>query len=267
MKGKGTIPRHKKDRMDKMGLVKNVIRKTDLVVQVLDARDPYGTRCKYLEDYAKSLGKKMLFVINKSDLVDRQLLEQHKRSLSGRAPTHYLSAKEKKGISHLKKIILEKAPHLPAKVSIIGYPNVGKSLLSNALKGRTAAKVAPVPGFTKSQQWVRVSEEILLYDTPGVIPFSEKESTLAIKGAIEADSLKNPIDAASEIILKILAEKPVILAEVYGIQPEQEPEKIIEQIAIARGRLLKGGAPNMEEAAKLIVRDWYKGKLRVQQNL
>lgn len=253
----------KQQRMDKAGRVKNVIRKTDLVIQVLDARDPVGTRSKYLETYAKGLGKKLLFVINKSDLVERELLESYKQSLSGSAPTHYVSAKEKKGISHLKKVIREKAPRLPVKVSIIGYPNVGKSQLSNALKGKTAAGVAPVPGYTKAQQWVRVSKDILLYDTPGVIPLSEKEGSLALKGAIEADSLRDPVRAAAEIIKKILSEKPAALKEVYGVEPAGEPEKVIEAIALKRGRLLSGGEPNLEEAAKIIVRDWYKGKLKV----
>lgn len=48
-----------------------VIDSSDVVIQVLDARDPLGTRCKGVEDYMKKecAHKHLVFVLNKCDLV------------------------------------------------------------------------------------------------------------------------------------------------------------------------------------------------------
>ena len=244
--------------------VKRIIEKSAVVLEVLDARNVSGTKSLFIEKYAKENGKVLIFVINKSDLVEKSKLEEEKRALSGLAPACYVSAKNRTGMIRLKRSIGKHAKKLPAKVSIVGYPNVGKSQLANALKGKRAAKVAPVPGLTRSVQWVRVSKDILLLDSPGIIPLKENEKSLALKGAIDADALKNPLNAATCILDVLRRDNKESILETYALEPsalELDNEGIIEIIAKKRGKLLKGGEPDIETAAKYIIRDWYKGKL------
>ncbi len=48
---------------------KKVVEASDVILQVLDARDPDGCRSDYFEKEAQKLGKKLIQVINKVDLV------------------------------------------------------------------------------------------------------------------------------------------------------------------------------------------------------
>lgn len=229
-----------------------IVRESDLVIEVLDARDPEGTRNEELERMVARLGKKLGIVINKTDL-----------ARNNRTPgVCMISSKYRKSRRILMAFIREKLAKTPSKVAIVGYPNVGKSTIINMLTGRKSASVAPIPGHTKGVQWLRLDEEILLLDSPGIVPRNERdEASMAKKGAIEADQLKNPEYAARAIIEDILIKKPAIIAKVYDIKVSNDAQEIIDSIAIRRGRLRKGGAPDTLSAAKLIVRDHYKGRI------
>ncbi len=256
--------RIRKARVSWIRKVKRIMEKSKVVLEVLDARNVSGTRSLFVEKYAKENGKVLIFVINKSDLVEQRKLEEEKRALKGLAPTCYVSARNRTGIIRLKRTIGQHAKKLPTKVSIVGYPNVGKSQLANALKGKRSAKVAPVPGLTRSVQWLRVSNDILLLDSPGIIPLMENEKSLALKAAIDADMLKNPLNAATCILDVLRRDNKESILETYSLEPsalELDNEEIIEMIAKKRGKLLKGGELDIETAAKYIIRDWYKGKL------
>jgi nuclear GTP-binding protein len=54
-----------------------VIDCADVLIQVLDARDPMGTRTKYIERYLKKEKphKQLIFVLNKCDLVPTWVCE------------------------------------------------------------------------------------------------------------------------------------------------------------------------------------------------
>ncbi len=229
-----------------------IVRESDLVIEVLDARDPEGTRNEELERLVARLGKTLGVVINKTDL-----------ARSDRTPgACMISSKYRNSRKILTDFIHEKLKKTPSKVAVVGYPNVGKSTIINMLIGRKSAPVAPIPGHTRGVQWLRLDEGIMLLDSPGIVPRSERdEASMAKKGAIEADQLKNPEYAALTIIEDILARKPAILAKAYGIKVSNDAQEILESVAIRRGRLLRGGAPDTLSAAKLIVRDHYKGRI------
>ncbi|MHA1721643.1 MAG: GTPase [Candidatus Baldrarchaeia archaeon] len=238
-----------------------VISEADIVLEILDSRDPESFRNKKIEEIATKQGKKLILVINKSDLVPKDTLEKWKRKLSKEYPTVYISSKDRLGTRILRKTILKHASRIPVKVALIGYPNVGKSSIINVLKGKHSAGTSPIPGFTKHSQLFRITPKIFILDTPGVYP-AEDEVSLMLKSALEVEKIKDPINCALELIKFVKEKDPEQLIKAYGIESNDDLE-FLEKLAIKRGRLLKGGEPDVEEMARIILRDWQRGKIIV----
>ena len=106
--------------------IRRVIEEADIVLEVLDARDPYLTRNKKLERLVMEKGKRLILVINKADLVPKEVLEKWKRIFSREFPTIFISARDRLGTRYLWRAIKMYAPKFPVKVAVVGYPNVGK---------------------------------------------------------------------------------------------------------------------------------------------
>ncbi|MBR9677308.1 GTPase [Candidatus Woesearchaeota archaeon] len=230
-------------------VVNNVIRDADIILEVLDARMISETRNIELEDKIRSENKKILYVITKSDLVDKKSVERAKKELN---PAVFISAKEHHGTTILRHTILKMTSERPVRVGVVGYPNTGKSSLINALKGSGAAPVSSKAGFTKGKQFVRTSN-ILLIDTPGVIPYKEgDQEKLALIGSVNPEKIKDP----DIIAAKILA----MFDDVYGVKVDDE-YLALEEIAIKKGKLKKGGEPDVDALSRMIIRDWQQGKL------
>ncbi len=240
--------------------VKRVIREADVVLEVVDARDPLGTRSREVEALVKKEGKPLVIVINKADIVPKEVLEEWKRVLRREFPTIFVSARERLGTRKLWLAIKKAAGKRPVKVAVVGYPNVGKSTIINVLRGRHSAGTSPVPGYTKHAQLVRAATWLRVIDTPGVVPTEGSEEELVIKCALSPESLEDPIPAALGLIETALERDPEIFARTYGVE-SREPAKILEELAERRKLYLKGGRLNVEEAARILIRDWQKAKL------
>ena len=122
--------------------VRNILEMSDLVLEVIDARDPMETRNRKLEDLLGKLGKPLVIVINKADLIPLEVLKEWKEYLEREYPTVFISAKNRLGTRKLIVSIKKYAPRLPVRVSVVGYPNVGKSTIINYLKGRHVAETS-----------------------------------------------------------------------------------------------------------------------------
>jgi len=242
--------------------VRRILDDCDMVLEVLDAREPIETRNLRVENLAKKLGKIIVIVINKADLIPFSILEKWKKYFEREYPTVFISAKYRLGTRKLMIYIKKYAPKLPVRVAVVGYPNVGKSTIINYLKGRHVAETSSIPGWTKGEQLVRAKTWLYVVDTPGVIPVEEvrDEALLVIKGAIDPSKLTDPILPAMKLIERIIKYNPDAFKERYDID-EKDPYKIIELVGKKRGILLKGGKVNIEEAARTIIRDWIEGKL------
>lgn len=240
--------------------VKRVIREADVVLEVVDARDPYGTRSKELEKIAEAAGKPIIIVINKADLVSKEVMDEWKRVLNREYETIYISARGRLGTRKLWIAIKKVAPKKTVKVAVVGYPNVGKSTIINLLRGRHSAGTSPIPGYTKHVQLVRAATWLRVIDTPGVIPLRDSEEELVFKGALSPESLEDPLPVALKLIKQGLLKDSEVFKKTYGIEGDQ-PLTVIENLARRRGLYLKGGRLNIEEAARIIIRDWQQGKL------
>jgi ribosome biogenesis GTPase A len=246
---------------DAWSIVKRVVKEADVVLEVVDARDPMATRSRELEKMAAEEGKKLVIVINKADLVPREVLEEWKRVLSREYPTIYVGARERLGTRFLWRIIKRVTGKRPVVVAVVGLPNVGKSTILNVLKGRHSVSTSPVPGWTKHATLARAATWLKVIDTPGVVPRGEEEE-LAVRGALRPESLEDPVPAALKLIEVLRRKEPDFLKKYYGVD-EGDPLRALEELARRRNLLKKGGEPNVEEAARVLLRDWQSGELAV----
>jgi ribosome biogenesis GTPase A len=236
-------------------LVESVIERSDIILEVLDARLPDETRNSLLEEKVKKKGKKILFVMNKCDLADKDRLEETRKRIK---PSIFISSRDHLGTTMLRNKIISMSKSDKITVGVCGYPNTGKSSLINALSGRGKTRTSPESGFTKAIQLASAGR-IMLIDTPGVIPHDDKdEALLALIGARDASRLRDPEGAA----LMLIELKKRGIAEKHSIE-EKEGYLMLDDYALKTGRLLKGGEPDTQAAARTLIREWQTGKLRV----
>src|SRR3972149_5914277 len=142
-------------------MVNKVIAEADVLLLVLDARMVEETRNDEIESKVKEAGKPLIYVLNKCDLVDKHVMEQYKRKLPNSV---FISAKDHLGTTMLRMKIMVAASRMGlsrVNVGVLGYPNVGKSSVINALKGKGSAKTSSMSGQTRHIKKIRSSKIIL----------------------------------------------------------------------------------------------------------
>lgn len=235
--------------------VNRVIQNTDIVIEVLDARMVEQTRNKEIEAKITQSGKKLLYVLNKCDLMGK---EEMKTAADKLYPSVFVSSTNKLGTTVLKKKIMELGQGKKVTVGIVGYPNVGKSSLINALSGRHAARTSASSGFTRGIQKVIVGPKIILLDTPGVFPDKEKDELKhGATGAIDFAKLKDP----EAVAIKIIEENKEVISEFYDVE-EGDADEMLESIGRSKHKLSVGDVVNLDITSRLILKDWQRGKIR-----
>lgn len=251
-------------------IVEAVIEQSNVVVEVLDARTPELSRNKKAERLVRQAEKPLILVINKADLISAATAKRHRQVLDKVAPTIFVSTKERQGITLLKKKIFEIGKKRSRssrgeflKVGVIGYPNTGKSSLINALAGRRKAKVGPRPGQTRGFQWIRVSSDMGLIDTPGVIPMAETDEVeKSLMSVLDPSKIDDPETVAREIVQMFLVSNKKDLESFYKIKiGDKEFDKIVEDIGKVRKMLKKAGKVDERRVYITLINDWQKGKL------
>jgi len=238
-------------------VVNKVLDECDVVLEVLDARMPFETRNEELEKKAEIKGKKLVYVLNKCDLVSKKYSEKIKKKLKNSV---FVSTKENHGLLKLKEAIMRSVNKRPVYVGVVGYPNTGKSSITNMLKGKAAAKTAQLAGFTKGVQKVKITKDLFLLDTPGVLDFKNDEDILVLMSA-KTEKLKEPDLIAMKILKLFIDGYSEKLEQIYGVEVVDDEEELLDLIAIKLGKLVKGGKPDINAVSKRIISDWQIGKL------
>lgn len=246
-------------------VVRKVLRKSNVVLEILDARFPRETRNKDLENSCKKADKKLVIVLNKADLVSKEKGFQLLKEFSKDFPAVLVSTRLRQGKKRLFGILKGYAKRKDLFVSVLGYPNTGKSSVINYLKGKKSARTSIQAGLTRGKQYLRISPKIMLVDTPGVIPFySYGESKLAVLAAKSPQDLKDKPKTAQKILKRL---KQNGAQELWGVKLEGEDfEEMLEKIAVEKKRLKQGGKPDTEAIARRIILEWQKGKISLPQN-
>lgn len=290
-------------------IYKAVLDRSDVILYVLDARDPEGTRSRTVEQAVLAKpDKRLLFVLNKIDLVSDKVLKEWHSVLKLQFPTLPLAASSAapnartfihKGLTQqstasalvgaLKAYANKSNLKRAITVGIIGYPNVGKSSVINSILTRhggkrTACPVGAQAGITTTIRQIKVDTKLRVLDSPGVVFPSTESSTSASKkksspvdeqsrlvllNALPPKQIDDPVPAVS-LLLKRLFSNPELksyLQATYGLPPllntsfESLVTDFLVQVARKKGRLGKGGIPDLMGAAHAIIVDWRDGRI------
>ncbi|EFX01845.1 GTP-binding protein [Grosmannia clavigera kw1407] len=302
---------------------KQVVEQADVVLYVLDARDPEGTRSRDVERAVLAAGtesgKRLILVLNKADLVPPAVLKAWLTHLRGSFPTLPLRASGAAANAHtfhhrdltvqstsgalfraLKAYATSRNLKRAVSVGVIGYPNVGKSSVINALlsrlsgnhgnhSGRAACPAGAEAGVTTAIRSVKIDSKLTLLDSPGIVfpsaantagsnsttgpkTAADVHASLILLNAVPPKLIEDPVPAVSLLLKRLSASADRLknLADVYDL-PALMPggpdgsditTDFLVQVARKRGRLGRGGVPNIHAAAMTVITDWRDGRIQ-----
>uniref|UniRef100_A0AAR2KVB9 Nucleolar GTP-binding protein 2 n=1 Tax=Pygocentrus nattereri TaxID=42514 RepID=A0AAR2KVB9_PYGNA len=249
------------------GELYKVIDSSDVIIQVLDARDPMGTRSQNIETYLKKEKpwKHLIFVLNKCDLIPTWVTKRWVVVLSQEYPTlaFHASLTNSFGKGSLIQLLRQFGKlHTDKKqisVGFIGYPNVGKSSIINTLRSKKVCNVAPLAGETKVWQYITLMRRIFLIDCPGVVyPSEDSETDIVLKGVVQVEKIRNPEDHIGAVLERAKAE---YIQKTYRVPSWSSAEDFLEKLAFRTGKLLKGGEPDLSTVSKMVLNDWQRGRI------
>ena len=254
--------------------LKEQLSLVDAVIEVIDARIPLSSR---YDNITGLLNQKPRFLlVNKSDLVDKNELDKYIEILKKETGTSVIptSAKHNKDLNIIiKEAIKLSEPRIqaimakgllrrPARIMVVGLPNVGKSSIINKLTRSSKTKTGAKAGVTRQQQWVRINPQLELLDTPGIIPMKQEDQERAVKLAFVNSVGDNAYsnDMVARELLNVLNEKQSeIFKEYYGI--DANIELTLENIALCRKWLIRNQEPDIERTSGYVLKDFREGKI------
>lgn len=267
--------------------IKEDLKLIDVVIELLDARIPISSQNPDIKEIIGS--KKKIVILNKSDLADEKSNKDWKNYFeeSG-TPAIIVDSNSGKGIGEvIRKVqdIMQEDLQQHAqkgrtgkaiRIMVLGIPNVGKSSFINRIASKTSAKVGNRPGVTVQKQWIRVSNNIELLDTPGVLwPKFESQEVglnLSYTGTIK-DEILEKTEIAFYLVKYLMNNYKENLVNRYKLELSDIEEdmqyidesdailKIIEQIGKKRGAIVSGGRVDESKVSNIIIEDFRTGKL------
>ena len=251
------------------------IKLIDIVIELVDARCPLSSKNPDIDPLAN--GKARLILLNKCDMADPEMTAAWEAFFKGKGFfTLQINSRSGQGVKQVSSVVNEACKekierdrrrgikNRPIRAMIVGIPNVGKSTFINSYAGKACTKTGNKPGVTKGKQWIRLNKNIELLDTPGILwPKFEDQAVgmrLAQTGSINDDIL-NMTEVAVHLMAYLKEAYPQTIAKRYDINEDDAPEAVLSAVATVRGCLMKGGIPDQDKAAQVIIDDYRSMKL------
>ncbi|KAF8491749.1 P-loop containing nucleoside triphosphate hydrolase protein [Russula emetica] len=258
-------------------MLHKVVDEADVILLVLDARDPAGCRSRLVEEEVRrreAEGKRLIFVLNKIDLVPRENAQawlKHLRHTTPTLPFRSAGPHQRTNLASgtapaLLRLLKAYKPSAAQSVTVgvVGFPNVGKSSLINTLKRAKVCAIAAQPGHTKDLQSVQLERGLRIVDSPGVIfedddsIQGQKESSVLLRNVVKPEDVDDPISVVEEILARTQTER---LMKIYDLPMFYSTLEFLTMLALSTGRLLKGGTPDILSAARHVLVDWNHQKI------
>jgi ribosome biogenesis GTPase A len=251
------------------------IKLIDLVIELADARIPASSRNPDIDELGKN--KYRLILLNKADLADSKRTEEWSAHFREKGyAVVALDSRKTGGMKQITDVIMEACrekierdrkrgiKNRPVRAMVVGIPNVGKSTFINSYAGKACAKTGNKPGVTKGKQWIRLSKEVELLDTPGILwPKFEDQQVglrLALVGSIK-DEILNVDELAISLITLLRTDYPGMLAGRYQVDESLSPVEILYGIAQNRNCIGKGNELDYSRAASILIEEFRGGAI------
>lgn len=251
------------------------IKLIDLVIELVDARIPMSSRNPDIDKIGKN--KARLILLNKCDLADEsQTIKWAKWFEEQGYYAVLVNSRNGSGLKAINNVVKEACKekierdrrrgilNRPVRAMVVGIPNVGKSTFINSYAKKACAKTGNKPGVTKGKQWIKLSKELELLDTPGILwPKFEDQNVglkLALIGSIK-DEILNTSELAMELLKFMHENYDGLVANRYGITESGDQISSLNQIAENRKFLLRGNELDINKAAITLLDEFRNGKI------
>src|SRR3989344_414134 len=242
-----------KNRKEFPRLLLDVIKQSDILLEILDARFIDDTRNKEIEELIKKQGKRIIYVLNKSDLIDRKEIKKQ-LEMKNLYPYEIISCILKKGSRDLRDRIKQESRKINQNkvyIGVIGYPNTGKSSIINFLVSKKSARSSTQSGYTKGIQKIKLKE--YLSKLPNVLGKHTKINVTTY------NKVKDPEMQVFYLIKNYLDE----IQDFYKIDSKGDFERFLEILGRNKNMLKRGNEIDTERAARLVLKDWQEGKIKI----